>query len=200
MRGDISEWIRIFIKGRRQRVVVNGNKSSWRAVISGLPQGSVIGPLLLLLVTNDIPNEIKCNIQLFADHANIFMTVKNEEDHEDLAKDLDNLENWARLWQMRFNVGKYKVLHLGRRNQHYEYNMGDLTLETATEEKDLGVIIDEKLKFDKHTEAQVNKANKVLGLIRRSFENLDKETLVWLFKALVIPHLEYRNTVTYPVY
>ena len=100
-------------------------------------------------------------------------------------------------------MGKCKVLHLGRRNLHYEYNMGDLTLETATEEKDLGVIIeslDEKLKFDKHTEAQVNKANKVLGLIRRSFETLDKETLVWLFKALVRPHLEYCNTVTYPVY
>ena len=92
------------------------------------------------------------------------------------------------------------MLHLGRRNPHYEYNMGDLTLETATEENDLGVIIDEKLKFDKHTEAQVNKANKVLGLLRRSFETLDNETLVWLFKALVRPHLEYCNTVTYPVY
>ena len=71
--------------------------------------------------------------------------------------------------------------------------MGDLILEAAKEEKDLGVIIDEKLKFDKHTEAQVNKANKVLGLLRRSFETLDKETLVWLFKALVRPHLEYCN-------
>ena len=151
-------------------------------MISGVPQGSVIGPLLFLLFINDIPNEIKCNIQLFADDAKIFKTVKNEEDHQDFAKDLDNLENWARLWQMRFNVGKCKVLHLGRKNPHYEYNMGDLTLERATEEKDLGVIIDEKLKFDQHTEAQVYKANKVLGLIRRSIETLDNETLVWLLK------------------
>ena len=103
-------------------------------------------------------------------------------------------------WQMKFNVGKCKVLHLGRRNPRYEYNMGDRTLETATEEKDMGVIIDEKLQFDKHTEVKANKANKVLGLLRRSFETLDKETLVWLFKALVRPHLEYSNTVTYPVY
>ena len=101
---------------------------------------------------------------------------------------------------MRFNVGKFKVRHLGRRNPRHEYNMGDRTLETATEEKDLGVIIDEKLKFDKHTEAQANKANKILGLLRRSFETLDNETLVWLFKALVRPHVEYCNTVTYPVY
>ena len=113
---------------------------------------------------------------------------------------MDNLENWARLWQMKYNVGKCKVLHLGRRNPRYEYNMGDRTLETATEENGLGVIIDEKLKFDKHTEVQANKANKVLGLLRRSFETLDNETLVWRFKALVRPHLEYCNTVTYPVY
>ena len=169
-------------------------------MISGVPQGSVIGALLFLLFINDIPNEIKCNIQLFADDAKIFKTVENEEDHQDRFKDLDNLENWARLWQMKFNVGQCKVLHLGRRNPRYEYNMGDLTLETATEEKDLGVIIYEKLKFDKHTEAQANKANKVIGLPRRSFETLDEETLVWLFKAFVRPHLEYCNTVTYPVY
>ena len=78
-------------------------------------------------------------------------------------------------------MGKYKVLHLGSRNPGYEYNMGDLSLEAATDEKDPGVIIDEKLKFDKHTEAPVNNANKVIGLLRRSFETLDKETLVWAF-------------------
>ena len=64
-------------------------------MISGVPQGSVIGPLLFLLFINDIPNEIKCNLQLFADDAKIFETVKNEEDYQDLAKDLDNLENVA---------------------------------------------------------------------------------------------------------
>ena len=92
------------------------------------------------------------------------------------------------------------MLHLGRRNPRYEYNMGDLTLETATEENYSGGIIDKKLKFDKHTGAQVNKANKVLGLLRRSFETLEGETIVWLFKALVRPHLEYCNAVTYTVY
>ena len=116
-----------------------------------MKSGVSLGPCCFYFYINNIPNEIKCNIQLFADDANIFKTVKHEEDHQVLVKYLDNLENWARLWQMRFNVGKCKVLHLGRRNPSYEYNMGDQTLETATEEKvkDLGVIIDEKLKFDK---------------------------------------------------
>ena len=111
----------LFIKGRRQMVVVNGKKSSWRDVKSGMPQGSVIGPrLLFLLFNNDMPDDIKCDIQLFTDDAKIFTTVENEEDHQDLAKDVDNLDNWARLWQRRFNVGKCKVLHLGRRNSRYE--------------------------------------------------------------------------------
>ncbi len=92
IRGDILEWIRLFIKVRRQRVVVNGKKSSWRDVKSGVPQGSVIGPLLFLLFINVMPNEIKCNIRLFADDANIFKTVKNEE---------DSLKIWItwRTWQ-----------------------------------------------------------------------------------------------------
>ena len=137
---------------------------------------------------NVIQHELDTMHTLADDHANLkcqyeTLTNKNRRDNKD-----------------RLEQVKCKVLHLGRRNPHYEYNMGDLTLETATGEKDLGVIIDEKLKFDKNTEAQANKANKVLGLIRRSFETLDKETLVWLFKALVRPHLEYCNTVTYPVY
>ena len=117
-----------------------------------------------------------------------------------LVNELDNLDNWARLWQMKCNVGKCNVLHFGRRNPCYEYNMADRTVETATEENDMGVIIDEKLKFDKQTQVQANKANKVIGLHRRSFGTIDKETLVWLFKALVRPHLEYCNTVPYPVY
>ena len=143
IRGDILEWIGLFIKGRRQRVVVGGRKSPWRDVKSGVPQGSVIGPLLFLLFINDMPNEIKCNIQLFADDAKIFKTVKNEEDHQDLAKDLDNLENLARLWQMRFLTWGHVKCCTSVEETHarYEYSMGNLTLETATEEKDLGVII-----------------------------------------------------------
>ena len=70
-------------------------------------------------------NAISSCLQL--DDAKIFKTVKNEEDHQDLVEDLDNLENWGRLWQMRFNVGKCKMLHLGKRNPRHEYNMGDLT-------------------------------------------------------------------------
>ena len=81
-----------------------------------------------------MPNEMNCNIQFSNSclHLQTTQTVDNEEDHQDLAKDLDSLDNWARLWQMRFNVGKCKVLHLGSRNPRYDYNMGDLILEARS--------------------------------------------------------------------
>ena len=104
-----------------------------------------LGPCYFYFSLTTCQNEIKCNIQLFADDAKIFKTVKNEEDHQDLAKDLDNLENWARLWQMRFLTWGHVKCCTSVEETHarYEYSMGNLTLETATEEKDLGVIIHE---------------------------------------------------------
>ena len=117
----------------------------------------------------------------------------------DLQEDLDNLQNWAITWKMKFNADKCKVLHLGNQNPRYEYRMCDTCLEAVIEEKDLGVIVDEKLKFDTHTVTQANKANRVLGLIRRTFDNLDEEMLV-LYKSLVRPHLEYCHAVVYPQY
>ena len=96
-------------------------------------------------------------------------TLENEKDHQHLTKNVDILKSWARFWQMSFNAWKCKVLHLARRNTRYEYNMGDIALESVRE-KGLGVIIDDMLKFNNHTEAHINKANKVLlGFLRRSF-------------------------------
>ena len=118
-----------------------------------------------------------------------------EQDRSDLQEDLDNLQNWASTWKMKFNADKCKVLHIGNQNPQYEYRMCDTSLEAVREEKDLGVIVDEKLKFDTHTVTQANKANKVLGLIRRTFDNLDEEMLVLLYKSLVRPHLEYCHAV-----
>ena len=109
----------------------------------------------------------------------------------DLQEDLDNIQSWASTWKMKFDADKLKVLHLGNQNPQYEYIMCDICLEAVREEKDMGVIVDEKLKFGTHTVTQAYKVNKVLGLIRRTFDNLDEEMLVLLYKSLVRPHLEY---------
>ena len=126
--------------------------------------------------------------------------VPTEQDRSELQEDLDNLQSWTSTWKMKFNSDKCKVLHLGNQNPRYEYRVCDICLEAVREEKDMGVIVDDKLKFDTHTVKQANKANKVLGLIRRTFDNLDEEMLVLLYKSLVRPHLEYCHAVVYPQY
>ena len=127
-------------------------------------------------------------MQLFADDAKIFVAMSTEKDRSDLQEYLVNLQSWPITWQMKFNADKCKVLHLGNQNPH-EYIMCDTCLEAVREEKDLGVIVDEKLKFDTHTVTQADKANRVLELIRRTFDNLDEKcwscctrariTLIW---------------------
>jgi len=198
IRGSIHEWLQDFLTGRSQRVAINGTKSSWGEVLSGVPQGSVIGPLLFILFVNDMPDAVHCGIQMFADDTKIYRSVSTLHDHEDFQHDLDNLCHWADTWQMAFNSGKCKVLHIGSRNPGFDYSMQGDTLEAVVSEKDLGVTVDHQLKFDQHIENQVNKANKILGLIRRSFNFMDKDILTNLYKTLVRPHLEYCHAVTYP--
>ena len=125
---------------------------------------------------------------MFADDAKVFKAIMTEQGRSELQEDLDNLQNWASTWKMKFNADKCKVLHIGNQNPQYEYRMSDTSLEAVREERDLGVIVEEKLKFDTHTVTQANKANKVLGIIRRTFDNL------------VCPHLEYCHAVVYPQY
>ena len=175
--GSTLGWCKDFLSGRRQRVVINGEMSEWREVLSGVPQGSVIGPTMFVLFINDMPEAVHCFIQMFADDAKIFQTMATDDDFTNFSNDLHSLQAWANTWQMVFNAKKCKVLHLGNSNPLHEYSMESTTLEAITEEKDLGVIVDDKLKFDRHAEAQTNKANKILGLIRRSFDYLDKESL-----------------------
>ena len=198
--GTILGWCKHFVSDRRQRVVINGDRSAWKKVISGVPLCSVIGPTMFVLFINHMPEVVTSCIEMFADDAKVFKAIMTEQDRSDLQEDLDNLQNWASTWKMKFNADKCKVLHIGNQNPQYEYRMCDTSLEAVREEKDLGVIVDEKLKFDTHTVTQANKANKVLGIIRRTFDNLDEEMLVLLYKSLVRPYLEYCHAVVYPQY
>ena len=199
----VSGWIRDFLVGRRQRVKVNGSLSSWAEVSSGVPQGSVLGPVLFVIFINDMPDVAKNICSMYADDTKLYGPIRNTKDHESLQNDLDKLVEWSNTWQLRFNEDKCKVLQLGNKNMHHKYDMKRkdntrVILESSEVEKDLGVHIDKDLKFSKHVEVQVNKANKILGLIRRSYEFLNGETMKMLFIALVRPHLEFANSVWSP--
>ena len=198
----IVQWIQAFLQDRRQCVSINGIKSEWAPVTSGIPQGSVLGPCLFVIFINDLPDVTHSMAQMFADDTKVFRQIHEQADQQVLQDDIDNLSHWSDTWQLRFNAKKCKVLHIGRNNPQHQYSMyvkGEKEFLEVTElEKDLGVNVDPELKFSRHIEVQVNKANKILGMIRRSYEFIDADTMKRLFTALVRPHLEYSNVAWSP--
>ena len=193
-------WIRAFLQQRSQRVVIRGSTSESFAVTSGVPQGSVLGPILFLIFINDLPLEIISPLSLFADDSKVFSRIvadKNKKKGQAengnvlLQKDLNSIASWAKKWKMEFNVDKCKIMHLGNQNIKHTYTMDGSNLTTTNEEKDLGVLIDDKLGFDKHIRSIVKKANRMLGLIKIGFSCLDKEIFMNLYPVLVRPLLEY---------
>jgi hypothetical protein len=202
--GDVLAWIGAFLSGRRQRVTVDGEMSSWAPVTSGIPQGSVLGPVLFVCFINDLPNVIHTMVHIFADDTKVYNSVDSQSGSSDLQEDLNRLQEWSDTWLLKFNAAKCKVMHLGSRNPKVEYTMSEggsvKTLGVTEVEKDLGVHVDNQLKFSQHVDQCVNKASKLLGLIRRSYEYLDGPTMVQLFTSLIRPHLEYGNVVWSPRY
>ena len=275
--GKLLQWIEAFLTGRIQKVCVNGNHSDSLAVRSGVPQGSVLGPLLFLLFVDDIPSVVDCSVKMFADDTKLYRNVamphdsassseaaevvelavaqqRAGRDHstqhtqrateerrlntvralpEDdvegeaavshirdvryrsarpspmqqtrdpttvttLQGDIDALVAWSDRWQLPFNEGKCKILHLGRNNPRIKYTMREVELEAVETERDLGVHIDSSLKFRKQAATAAAKANQILAVIRRSFELIDEFTLPLLYKTLVRPHLEFGNVAWGP--
>ena len=205
--GNILKWIQAFLTDRQQKVLVNGSESSWSCVESGIPQGSILGPILFTLFVNDIPDLIKTSISMYADDTKLYCPLTSDESALDLVEDLSNLQEWARMMQMRFHPDKCKVMHLGKNNPKFNYYMQDSftettcqqhTLATTLLEKDLGVFIDSELDFTMHTIEKVNKAHKLLGYVRHTFKYLNKETLPMLYKSLIRPHLEFGTCIWSP--
>ena len=197
------QWIEGFLSNRRQKVRVNNEVSDWSPVISGIPQGSILGPILFTLFVFDIPDAIQSLISMFADDTKLYKILTSSTSGDDLETSLHQLEDWACKMQMKFHPGKCKVMHLGSKNPKKVYSMkdgkgGEHNLEEVTTEKDLGVKIDNQLKFTDHVQTKVNTANKTLGFIRHSFQYLDKETFTLLYKCLVRPHLEFASCVWSP--
>ena len=148
-----------------------------------------------------MPDNITSDIYLFADDTKIFNTTSNKDNSIVLQDDLNKLLEWSNKWLLRFHPEKCTVLDIGIHDRdHYDYYMGDVNLKHNTSEKDLGVFVDNKLKFDSHISNKVSKANNILGAIRRGFSYLNETTLLQLYTSLVRPHLEYANPVWSPRY
>ena len=212
IKGKTQDWIKDFLTDRTQRVVVNGKTSQEGAVTSGIPQGSVLGPILFVIYINDLPQTVKSQIKMFADDTKLYSRVDKIDNDginhgaADLQDDLDALTKWSDRWQLKFHPEKCCVLKLGQdRGTAYYMDTKDkdgnttrIRLKETQEEKDLGVTIDKALSFKQHVAEATLKASRVVGNIRRSFDYLSLETFSLLFKSLVRPILEYGHCVWKP--
>ena len=191
MGNSIINWIEQWLTDRRQRVVVDGEVSSWKSVLSGVPQGSVLGPILFLVYINDLEEGVTGKILKFADDTKLFRKVKEIGDKQNLQDDIDKLVKWSEKWQMLFNFGKCKCLHTGSGNTGMNYEMGGTILSKTVKEKDLGVTMNANMKVSEQCRIAASKGNQVLGMIRRSITYKEKSLIIPLYKAIVRPHLEY---------
>jgi hypothetical protein len=189
--GNLLRWIENWLNQRKQRVVLNGENSDWVKVTSGVPQGSVLGPILFVIFINDLEDGIKNRIWKFADDAKLLGRVTNLSEITELREDLDKLYCWSQKWQMTFNIDKCKVMHIGSKNQGTKYEMDNKEIKETNEEKDLGVIVCQNLKVAKQCGQAAKKGYQILGLISRAFTSKTKFIITRLYKSLVRPHLDY---------
>ena len=195
--GNIHKWISDFLKDRNQRVRVGNFYSEPAQVTSGIPQGSILGPILFTIFINDLPECVSSCCKIFADDTKLYDVASN---CTQIKKDIDALQKWSVKWNLYFNADKCKVMHIGLHNQRFNYTMKlsneeNVNIIKCDEEKDLGVVFDCMLSFDSHIQTVINKANRNIGIIRRTFSYFTINVFIKLYKALVRPHLEYGNAI-----
>ena len=200
--GSLLKLIGNYLTGRQQRVVLNGQTSSWKNILAGVPQGSVLGPILFLVYINDLPNGIESTCKIFADDTSLFSKVKDETSSDtQLNNDLNKISKWAFQWKMLFNPDPSKqaieiCFSHKRENKNYPSLMfNDTKVQLATNQKHLGLILDSRLDFNEHIDYKINKCNKIIGILKRLSLTLSRKSLLTIYKSFVRPILDYTEII-----
>ena len=200
IRGNVHKWITEWLSGRMQRTVLNGSFSDWSEVLSGVLQGSVLGPLAFIIFINDLDAEtaLISIMNKFADDTKLGHKVNNDTEKGVLQNALDNLCTWSDRWCMEFNVKKCKVMHLGKKNKDYDYYMKGSVLSSVNQECDIGVLVESSLKPSLQCAEASKKESVVLGQITRAILYRDRFIFLKLYVQFVRCHLEFASPVWSP--
>ncbi len=171
--------------------MIDGFNSEWAPVTSGVPQGSVLGPLLFIIYINDLDARLNNRISKFADDTKIGNSVLTDEDRQSLHEDLHKISIWSDRWEMSFNVDKCQVFQVGTRNKKLDFELRGVKLKSVQCTKDQVVKIASNLNFSQQCVNAAKKANRILGFIKINFSFKNKDVILPLYTSLVRPHLEY---------
>lgn len=202
--GPLLEWFQDYLSDRLQRVAINGDYSGWLHVTSGVPQGSILGPLLFVIYINDLPTSVKSKLVMFADDAKCYRPIVTVDDQLTMQSDLNVLQKWSKTWDLDFNAKKCVILHVNTRKHHhlppYNYKLGEHSLTEVDQQNDLGIIVSNNLDWKPHIRQMICKANRILGMIRYTcFDIHDVQTRKILYLAHVRPLLEYSSEIWNPI-
>ena len=202
IRGSTHKWINSWLSGRTQQVVLDGQASDPVPVLSGVPQGSVLGPVLFLIFINDLPDNIRSSVCLVADYCVLYRNIHSRQDYLTLQEDLTSLGQWEADWQMKFNVAKCHSMKVTRHQHHkqilFDYSLHNQTFENVQSAKYLGITITDNMDWGQHVSEISSKASKTLGFLHRNLAFAPKSTKEVAYKALVRPKLEYAAPIWSP--
>ena len=191
--GKLLLLLKDFLKSRKQRVVLNGQHSSWTYVNAGVPQGSILGPLLFLVYINDLSNGLKSNPKLFADDTSLFSVIHDVNSSQiDLNEDLDKINNWAYQWKMSFNPDPSKkaqeVIFSRKVNNvlHPPLTFNNVDVGQIRSQKHLGMFLDFKLSFNEHLETVYAKVNRGIAILCK---------LLTIYKSFIRLHFDYGDVI-----
>ena len=199
--GTLFNMLHNYLSNRKQRVTINGQESDWKNISSGVPQGSVLGPLLFLLYVNDLADNLQCNPKLFADDVSLNEHMNNiPASTTRLNLDLDSIDQWGYQWKMLFNPDPTKpaneVIFSNRSTTNIPcLSFAGKTIQSVKSHKHLGLIFDSKLDFNQHLKEKITKANIGIQLLRKLYRYLPRNTLLNIYKSFIRPHLDYCDII-----